>query len=714
MANTVSILGYANTFGEWVVTTNALVKENNDLAANTYIKPTGTLFLNDSSLGLQVATRAIVGGQLQVQGVGSSAYVQNNMNVGSQVYLTNTQVGLVNFGDAHVEGIFYANGSSGVLVSNNVVIGTSLYVGGNANINMNLAVTSNIAGNNATIANNIITNTVQANTKVNTSTLSVTGNTYSNNVIANSSIYVPTIVGNTNITGNLIVNYNVTSNNLQANIAVNTSILSVTGNTYTNIVIANTAMYAPSVNVSSALNANNASGSFKELYVDDQMTVNGNFVLTGTTVYDSNKFTINAGSNIGINSFFSVNRGNSGANAAIRWNESGGQYWDLLDVTNSTYYRILTTELINDTLISTSTSTVASANSINALNTLVNTGANSLQSQLTANVISLQNQISGNSNSLQTQLTNNIANVYTALTANVNNLQTQISSNVSTLQTQISSNVISLQGQITSNVNYITGVDNTQNTNITLSINNAASASAYANTGIRNAASASAYANAGITLAQAAFNATNSSSLYANTGINNAASASLYANTGINNAASASQYANTGINNAASASQYANNGIALAQASYNKANASIIISNDNSTNETAYPLFSTASSGSIGTAYTSSGKLTYNPSNGVLSTTQFSATSDEVLKENIQTITNALDMVRSLRGVSFDWKENGKPSFGLIAQELEKLLPQLVNISEDGIKSVFYNGIIAFLIEAIKQLADEVQELKTK
>ena len=236
-----------------------------------------------------------------------------------------------------------------------------------------------------------------------------------------------------------------------------------------------------------------------------------------------------------------------------------------------------------------------------------------------------------------------------------------------------------MQGQITSNVNYITGVDNTQNTNITLSINNAASASAYANTGIRNAASASAYAN-----------------------------------TGINNAASASAYANTGINNAASASQYANSGIGLAQASYNKANAAIFIINDGSTNQTLYPLFSNTTSGSIGGVNTSSSKLTYNPSSGVLSTTQFSATSDEALKENIQNITNALDMVRSLRGVSFDWKENGKPSFGLIAQELEKLLPQLVNISEDGIKSVFYNGIIAFLIEAIKQLADEVQELKTK
>ena len=620
MANTVSILGYANTFGEWVVTTNALAKENNDLAANTYVKPTGTLFLNDSTLGLQVATRAIVGGQLQVQGVGSSAYIQNNMNVGSQVYLTNTQLGLVNFGDAHIEGIFYANGSNGILVSNNVVIGTELLVGANTNINMNM----NVKGN-GTIANNVVSNT------------------------------------------------------LHANIAISTANASITGNVYTNTLIANSVIYSPSVNVSSALNANNASGSFKELYVDDQMTVNGNFVLTGTTVYDANKFTINSGSNIGINSFFSVNRGNSGANASIRWNESGGQYWDLIDVTNSTYYRILTTELINDTLISTSTSTVASANSINALNTLVNTGANSLQAQLTANVISLQGQISGNTNSLQNQLTNNVANLYIALTANVGNLQTQISSNVANLQTQISSNVISLQGQITSNVNYITGVDNTQNTNITLSINNAASASAYANTGIRNAASASAYAN-----------------------------------TGINNAASASQYANNGINNAASASQYANNGIGLAQASYNKANAAIFIINDGSTNQTLYPLFSNTTSGSIGGVNTSSSKLTYNPSSGVLSTTQFSATSDEALKENIQNITNALDMVRSLRGVSFDWKENGKPSFGLIAQELEKLLPQLVNISEDGIKSVFYNGIIAFLIEAIKQLADEVQELKTK
>ena len=62
MANTISILSYANTFGDWIVTTNALTKENNDLAANNYIKSTGTLYLNSPTLGLQVANVAIIQG----------------------------------------------------------------------------------------------------------------------------------------------------------------------------------------------------------------------------------------------------------------------------------------------------------------------------------------------------------------------------------------------------------------------------------------------------------------------------------------------------------------------------------------------------------------------------------------------------------------------------------------------------------------------------
>lgn len=86
------------------------------------------------------------------------------------------------------------------------------------------------------------------------------------------------------------------------------------------------------------------------------------------------------------------------------------------------------------------------------------------------------------------------------------------------------------------------------------------------------------------------------------------------------------------------------------------------------------------------------------------------STSDINLKTNIQTVENALDTVSQLRGVSFDWKENGKGSYGVIAQELEEILPELVKNGD--VKSVNYNGIVGVLIEAIKELKEEIEELK--
>lgn len=88
------------------------------------------------------------------------------------------------------------------------------------------------------------------------------------------------------------------------------------------------------------------------------------------------------------------------------------------------------------------------------------------------------------------------------------------------------------------------------------------------------------------------------------------------------------------------------------------------------------------------------------------------STSDENLKENIHSIENSLNTVKELRGVSFDWKSTGKSSYGVIAQELEKVLPELVSQGES--KSVNYNGLIGFLIEAIKELSEEVEDLKRK
>lgn len=95
---------------------------------------------------------------------------------------------------------------------------------------------------------------------------------------------------------------------------------------------------------------------------------------------------------------------------------------------------------------------------------------------------------------------------------------------------------------------------------------------------------------------------------------------------------------------------------------------------------------------------------------GVVTATDFNSSSDRNLKENISDIDGALDITSQLRGVKFEWKKDGRPSYGVIAQELEEVLPDLV--SSNNPKTVNYNGIIGVLIEAIKELKEEIDQLK--
>jgi len=97
---------------------------------------------------------------------------------------------------------------------------------------------------------------------------------------------------------------------------------------------------------------------------------------------------------------------------------------------------------------------------------------------------------------------------------------------------------------------------------------------------------------------------------------------------------------------------------------------------------------------------------------GIITCTDLNSTSDINLKENIKTVENSLNTLTQLRGVSFDWKETGRSSYGVIAQELEEILPDLVTNGE--VKSVNYNGLIGVLIESVKELKAEVEELKSK
>ena len=93
--------------------------------------------------------------------------------------------------------------------------------------------------------------------------------------------------------------------------------------------------------------------------------------------------------------------------------------------------------------------------------------------------------------------------------------------------------------------------------------------------------------------------------------------------------------------------------------------------------------------------------------------------SDIVLKENLINIPNPLEKIAKIGGYMFDWKDHGYEDVhgkghdtGIIAQEIEAILPEIVNTRESGIKGVNYMKLIPLLIESIKELSKEVESLK--
>lgn len=140
---------------------------------------------------------------------------------------------------------------------------------------------------------------------------------------------------------------------------------------------------------------------------------------------------------------------------------------------------------------------------------------------------------------------------------------------------------------------------------------------------------------------------------------------------------------------------------------------SVTISDDTTTNATYYPTFYTATSGSMTAAKVASTKLTFNPSTGILYSTEFNSSSDERLKENIVPITSAKETICALQGVGFNWRDGGKKSYGVIAQQVEQVIPDVVT-DQCGVKSVNYDAIIGFLIETVKELSAEIEELRAR
>jgi len=93
-------------------------------------------------------------------------------------------------------------------------------------------------------------------------------------------------------------------------------------------------------------------------------------------------------------------------------------------------------------------------------------------------------------------------------------------------------------------------------------------------------------------------------------------------------------------------------------------------------------------------------------------TTQITITSDLSLKTNIKPLEGSLAKILGLRGVEYDRIDCDKHQLGLIAQEVEEVLPEIISEDDKGLKTVEYTAIIPVLIEAIKELKAEIDELK--
>ncbi len=210
MANQITPLSYANTFGDWVTTTNNVLAETNDLGANNYTKNTGSFIINSAGTGLQIANNAIVQGSFQVSGVGSSATIQNDLtvsqgtiNAGNTTGLGLKVDGIANIANLQITGTGLNNAgdpslyvANNTLLNGNVTLANNLVVGGNtrvANLTSNTWIITPLAH---TITS--YTTTLFANGVLNAASANVVG------LLDAGSARIATIIANTSLVGGTI------------------------------------------------------------------------------------------------------------------------------------------------------------------------------------------------------------------------------------------------------------------------------------------------------------------------------------------------------------------------------------------------------------------------------------------------------------------------------------------------------------------------------
>jgi hypothetical protein len=191
---------------------------------------------------------------------------------------------------------------------------------------------------------------------------------------------------------------------------------------------------------------------------------------------------------------------------------------------------------------------------------------------------------------------------------------------------------------------------------------------------------------------------------------------------------------NTNIGNITQASASAWGAFQSASSYSSSLATSISASNYNITNNSSSFATSISASNAAATSYSASANTTYaklaventftqnqiiSGSLNVTGDITAYSTSDERLKDNIQLISNPIEKVQQLRGVEFDWNDKsmfkaGKHDYGVIAQDVEKVLPELVKETHTGYLGVDYDKIIGLLIEVVKEQEKRIKELENK
>jgi hypothetical protein len=504
----------------------------------------------------------------------------------------------------------------------------------------------------------------------------------------------------------------VVSNN--ANILKTAQANTLTANTITGVGSTLTLSPTTLLITSPTLSATNTTANFNTLSTVGSVQVGGNFIITGSTVYTTNTFTIGAGLAVPTNSLFAVYRP-SAANAQIRWNESN-KYFELNDVTigtgNTNYYRILTDEFRSDSSYNGGSTNVATSNAVSYLQGVANTANVRLQSIETINT---------NQNTSITQVNQYAAAGY----AHANN-----AFNSSNLVNQYAAS-----GYATAN-----GANGL-----------AAGAYGHANNAFNSSNNTNAYAVTGFARANTSSNTfvgTNDSTASPATGRISFASTNGLTVTGTSNVLTISTSQNLRANdsptfNGLSLTTFSVSSTATAPVAGVNSNTNIIATTEfvkdvlmsantfaisttgNAYNINQYTINQNVGTGndvqhnSLGIGTAASGTA-----GEIRATNDITAYySDDRLKTKLGNIENALEKVVGLSGFYYEPNEVAqalgyevKKQVGVSAQSVQAVMPEVVKPApiDEQYLTVQYEKLVPLLIEAIKELKAEVDALKNK